>query len=236
MASGFQLWAHPWWVNLLLLAPVLSFLGWRRGGLGLSRRQLFYLAVFGVSFGFVEAAVVVYLRAGLALAGSQAALQPPALPANYQQAVSSLALFPRRLLAIEICREAATIIMLVSVALLAAAKARERWACFLGAFAAWDLTYYAALRVMLGWPSSLRDLDVLFLIPVPWVSQVWFPVLVSALALAAIALSTRATRSATLKQALPADLSQAAPKGNPTLAAQMWDAGKELVISRRRSR
>jgi hypothetical protein len=101
----------------------------------------------------------------------------------------SLALFPRRLLVIEICREAATMVMLASVALLAAARAKERWACFLWTFAAWDLAYYAGLRATVGWPSSLLDFDVLFLIPAPWLSQVWFPVLVSALALAAVGLS-----------------------------------------------
>ncbi|HZU42577.1 MAG TPA: hypothetical protein VE994_07900, partial [Terriglobales bacterium] len=33
---------------------------------------------------------------------------------------------------------------------------------------------------------SLTDLDVLFLIPVPWLAQVWFPVLVSGLTALAV--------------------------------------------------
>ena len=90
---------------------------------------------------------------------------------------------------IEIAREAATIIMLVSVALLAATKFRERWASFLWAFAVWDIAYYAALWATVRWPSSLKDLDVLFLIPVPWVAQVWFPLLVSGLTLLAVGVS-----------------------------------------------
>ena len=80
-------------------------------------------------------------------------------------------------------------IMLVTVALLAGAKAKERWASFLWAFAGWDLTYYAGLWAILRWPSSLKDYDVLFLIPVPWVAQVWFPLLVSTLTLLIVALS-----------------------------------------------
>jgi len=39
-------------------------------------------------------------------------------------------------------------------------------------------------------------MDVLFLIPVPWVAQVWFPLLVSALTVLAIALSGAGKSSA----------------------------------------
>ncbi len=82
-------------------------------------------------------------------------------------------------------------IMLGSVALLAGAGAKERWGSFLWTFAAWDITYYAGLWATLRWPSSLKDYDVLFLIPVPWVAQVWFPVLVSTLTMLAVILSRR---------------------------------------------
>jgi len=81
-------------------------------------------------------------------------------------------------------------IMLVSVALLAASSTSARWAAFLWIFALWDIAYYAGLWATVRWPSSLTDLDVLFLIPVPWVAQVWFPLLVSALTVLAIALSS----------------------------------------------
>ena len=85
-------------------------------------------------------------------------------------------------------REAATMIMLFMLALLSGARARERWGSFLWTFAVWDLTYYAGLWGMLRWPTSFIDYDVLFLIPVPWIAQVWFPLLVSALSLLIIAL------------------------------------------------
>jgi hypothetical protein len=88
---------------------------------------------------------------------------------------------------IEVYREVATMIMLVSVALLAASMARARWAAFLWTFALWDLFYYLGLWATVRWPTSLKDLDVLFLIPVPWIAQVWFPVLVSILTLLVIA-------------------------------------------------
>jgi hypothetical protein len=59
---------------------------------------------------------------------------------------------------------------------------------FLWTFAIWDIVYYAALWATVRWPLSLRDPDILFLIPVPWLSPVWFPLLVSALALVAVLL------------------------------------------------
>ena len=57
---------------------------------------------------------------------------------------------------------------------------------FLWCFAIWDTMYYAGLWATVRWPQSLRDLDVLFLIPVPWTSEVWFPLLVNVLTLAAV--------------------------------------------------
>ncbi|HVH69643.1 MAG TPA: hypothetical protein VNB49_00850, partial [Candidatus Dormibacteraeota bacterium] len=47
-------------------------------------------------------------------------------------------------------------------------------------------TYYLALWATVRWPLSLRDPDVLFLIPRPWISPVWFPLLVSGLAVAVV--------------------------------------------------
>jgi hypothetical protein len=186
----FQLWAQPWWVNLLLLLPAISYLFWRRKGLLLSSATLLTLAVFGASFGFVEAAVAVYLRAAAGVSDTyiNATSQLPP-PQNYQQVVSSLAQIPQNLRTIEVFREAATMTMLGCVALLAGTRAKERWGGFLWTFAAWDITYYVGLWTTLRWPSSLKDYDVLFLIPVPWVAQVWFPVLVSTLTMLAVALS-----------------------------------------------
>jgi len=183
-----QLWAQPWWVNLLILIPLIASFLWRRTGLQLTWRQLLLITVFSVAFGFGEAAVVIYLRAAVGLLpgfhGTLAEVQRSA-PEFYQQA-ESLSQFPQSLLTIEVLREAATILMLASVAMLTGLKVRERWAAFFWAFAIWDLSYYLGLWVTIRWPASLRDLDVLFLIPVPWVAQIWFPVLVSGLTALAI--------------------------------------------------
>ncbi len=188
----FQLWAQPWWVNLLILIPLAAMFSFQRAGRLLSGRRLIVIALFAAAFGFVEASVVVYLRAAIGLlpgyTGSLADVQRS--PEIYQQA-KSISQFPPSLMTIEVYREAATMIMLATVALLSAATTRERWAAFLWAFAFWDLLYYVGLWTTIRWPTSLKDLDVLFLVPVPWVAQVWFPVLVSLLTLLVIALCRR---------------------------------------------
>jgi hypothetical protein len=186
-----QVWAQPWWVNLLVLIPLTTYFAFRRKGRLLDRRQLILIATFAAAFGFVEAAVVVYLRAAVGLLpsypGTLSELQH-ASP-GYVQA-TSLSRFPQSLLTIEVYREAATMVMMLGLALLSASKPSSRWAAFLWTFALWDVAYYAGLWVTVRWPASLTDLDVLFLIPVPWVAQVWFPLLVSALTALAIALSS----------------------------------------------
>jgi hypothetical protein len=187
-----QIWAQPWPVNLLILIPITTYFAFRRKGLLLSWRRLAALAVFATAFGFVEAAVVVYLRAAVGLlpgyTGTLSQLQHSSQGYHQEQSISE---FPQSLLTIELYREAATMVMLISAALLAASGTSARWAAFLWIFALWDIAYYAGLWATVRWPASLIDLDVLFLIPVPWIAQVWFPLLVSALTVLAIALCSR---------------------------------------------
>jgi len=165
--SGFVLFATPWWVNLLILIPFAPYLLSRKEKIGIGKRRLVVAALFAAAFGFVEAAAVVYLRAATGLLSAPQA--------------KVVAAFPETLYRIECFREAATMIMLGAVALLAGRSAREKAVAFLWTFAFWDFSYYVWLRLTIGWPSSLIDSDVLFLIPVPWVAQVWFPILVSGL-------------------------------------------------------
>ena len=187
---GIGLVAEPWWVNLLLLVPPLAYFSWKRAasGLVLAPKQLLASGVFASAFGFVEATVVAYLRAATGLLpGYQGTLTDVMRRSSefYEQS-QAINRFPESLLTLEILREAATIVMLLSVAFLTAAKTRSRAAVFLWTFAIWDGTYYAALWATVRWPLSLRDPDVLFLSPRPWISPVWFPLLVSVLAILAV--------------------------------------------------
>jgi hypothetical protein len=191
--QGYGWLASPWWVNLLVLVPFFAWYVWRRKGLSIAAGQLLYSGLFGVAFGFVEAAVVVYLRAaGGLLPGYQGELTDVARNVPDLEAQLRLAAqMPHSLMTVEPLREGATILMLVCVALLIGHTGRDRWAAFLWTFALWDITYYAGLRAMIGWPGSLSSPDVLFLVPVPWIAQVWYPVLVSTLSLAAVLLARR---------------------------------------------
>lgn len=188
-----QLIAQPWWVNLLVLVPPVAYISWRRKRVPFGLRQLISSGVFAAAFGFLEAVVVIYLRAAAGLLpGYQGTLSDvirlSAVP--YQQS-DSVTHFPPSLLTLEVFREAATILMLLSVAFLSSAGLRVRVAVFLWMFAIWDTVYYIALWATIRWPVTLADPDLLFLIPVPWLSPVWFPLLVSGLAMAVVLLTRR---------------------------------------------
>jgi hypothetical protein len=128
------------------------------------------LWLLALAFGWIEASVVVYLRE---------------LYAREVSTDVTLVSIPSRLLVVEIVREACTILLLAAVAWLAGRRLVERAGAFLLSFGIWDLTYYAVLKLVVGWPESLRTWDVLFLIPVPWVAPVWAPVSVAILFVAA---------------------------------------------------
>jgi hypothetical protein len=123
-----------------------------------------WVCIYAVAMAAVEAAVVVYLRA----------LHPVDAPV-----AALLAVIPDRLINIEVGREAATLIMLLAVAVLAGRDRWERFLVFSLAFGIWDIFYYVWLWVFIGWPPSLLTWDVLFLIPVPWLAPVLAPVIVS---------------------------------------------------------
>jgi hypothetical protein len=108
---------------------------------------------------YLEAAVVVYLRAVLGITDITAI---------------DVSLGPYG--PVEIGREAATMVMLTTVGWIAGRHAKERWAYGLFAFGIWDIAYYAWLKLFIDWPSSLLGWDLLFLIPLPW----WGPVLAPA--------------------------------------------------------
>jgi len=134
---------------------------------------------YAVAMAYLESAVVVYLQ--LALGGQVGAIFPlrPAIETG-------------DLVAIEVGREAATLVMIAAVGMLAGRTWVERLAWSAVVFGAWDIGYYAWLNVFSGWPPSLGTTDLLFLIPVPWVGPVWSPVVVS-LALVGVGLAAAGT-------------------------------------------
>lgn len=147
------------------------------------RRTIVGLLLFGISFGYVEAAVVIYLRTIYDPIRRQIRpnhdakdLFPLITPDQLHAAAPDRA----GLLRIEVIREAATLVMLAAVALIAVVDGRTAWLpAFAVVFGAWDLFFYVFLRLLIGWPASLLTRDILFLIPVPWAAPVLAPVIVS---------------------------------------------------------
>jgi len=146
------------------------------------KRTVFALFLFGTAFGYLEAAVVSYLR----LLHEPARLRfyptrPPdeLFPLLTLDQLRAAGTQQTHTLVTEVGREAATLVMLAAIALAVARNAGEWAAAFVVAFGVWDIAFYLFLKLLLGWPASLFTWDILFLIPVPWVGPVLAPALVS---------------------------------------------------------
>ena len=129
--------------------------------------RLFWWTVFGAAFGCIEAAVVVYLRK---LMGMAPGLDYPRILSERGlpfQAVTIREEIQRQgLLTTELTREVATLLLLASAACAAGRSRAEKWGIFGYTFAIWDLSYYVYLALWIGFPRSLLDTDIYFLIPV----------------------------------------------------------------------
>ncbi len=126
-------------------------------------KTILWLTVFSIAMGYLETAVVVYLRKIYYPSGFKFPLVP----------------VTRDIATTEFWREAATIIMLIGAGAMAGKNKVERFVFFLYSFAIWDIFYYVFLKVILDWPESLFTWDILFLIPVPWGGPVIAPCIVS---------------------------------------------------------
>ena len=129
-------------------------------------KRLGIVLIFSIAMAWVESSVVVYLRTPI----------DRVIPYQIDPLPISVGLGW-----IGIVREAATLVMLLTVGWLAGRTWRSRLSYTLIAFGAWDIFYYIFLVPMCGWPTSLLDWDVLFLIPLPWWGPVLAPVFISIL-------------------------------------------------------
>lgn len=129
-------------------------------------RRWFTVVTYAAAMAWVESAVVYYLRTHI---DRIEPYQPNPLPI-----VGGLG-------AVEFAREFATLVMLFTVGALAGRTWRARIGYMIVAFGVWDIFYYVFLKLMCGWPHSLLDWDILFLIPLPWWGPVLAPVLIALL-------------------------------------------------------
>lgn len=127
------------------------------------KQKVIWLTAFSIAMGFLETAVVVYLRVIYYPKGFDFPLVP---------ITSTIAIT-------EVLREFATLVMLLGIGILTGKNKAERFVCFLYSFAIWDIFYYVFLKLLLDWPASLFTWDILFLLPVPWVGPVLAPCITS---------------------------------------------------------
>jgi len=119
-----------------------------------------WVLCFALAMGYLEASVVVYLRALL-------------YPEGFAFPLHEM---PRVLMITELMRELATLVMIVSVAVMVAQYWLHRFAWFLVIFSVWDIAYYIFLKLVLDWPASIYTMDILFLLPVMWTGPVIAPI------------------------------------------------------------
>ena len=142
-----------------------------------NRTRWAIVMVFAIAMAWMEAATVFYIRS---LVDRIEPYQPNPLPINDALGI------------VELWREAATLVMIATLGMLAGRTWRSRAGYAALAFGTWDIFYYVFLRIITGWPRTLLDWDILFLLPLPW----WGPVLAPvSIALVMIVWGTLATQS-----------------------------------------
>lgn len=152
----------------------------------MKKRKLFTLLVFAVAFAFIEASVVFYLRNFLGYRLNY--------PLGSYQTLFSLGfisfittqnpiLGSIQIARAEVVREFSTIILLACVAYLSAKNLKQKIGVFLIIFSLWDIFYYIFLKLLTGWPTSLLNTDIYFLIPVAWIGPVITPLIISVILL-----------------------------------------------------
>ncbi len=148
----------------------------------MTKINLLFLIIFGTAFGYVEAAVVYYLRTLINFHTNYVITHYKVLLnlgfITFISPVHSL-LINNNITIVELARETATIVMLIAVAFIAGKNAKQRIGGFLVGFACWDIMYYVFLKILDNWPTSLMTKDIYFLIPVPWIGPVITPIVAS---------------------------------------------------------
>ena len=134
-----------------------------------NRKTWAVVVVYAAAMAWVESAVVYYMRT---MIDRIEPYQPNPLPVVGNMGFA------------ELVREAATMAMLLTVGVLAGRTWRSRLGYAAVAFGVWDILYYVYLKVLCGWPHSLLDWDILFLLPLPWWGPVLAPVAIAGVLIA----------------------------------------------------
>jgi len=156
-------------------------------------KKLFAVIIFSIALGYIDASVVVYLRTIF-------------FPDGFNFPLTDFGVGPRwqKLLPIEAGREITMSVVILTAACLLSRQPQQRFTWFLIIFASWDIFYYLWLKLLTGWPASLMDWDILFLIPFVWAAPVLAPILVSlAMIICAAVILYRCSLGRPLQATLP---------------------------------
>lgn len=126
-----------------------------------------WLFLFAITMAYMEATIVIYLR-------------------ELYYPDNLLALFPLKLMtsthfAIELGRESAAMLMIISVAMLVERGFTRCFAVYCYVMGVWDLFYYIWLKLLIDWPTAWLEWDVLFLIPWIWLGPWICPAVIALL-------------------------------------------------------
>ena len=131
----------------------------------LQAKKLWWVALFAIAMAYVESTVVVYIRKIYGISDLLLDIPP----------------FDPVIASIEVGRELATLVMLMAMGWAVGKSLQTRLSYTFFIFGVWDIFYYFWLRILFGWPNSLIETDLLFLIPLPWWGPVIAPVLIACL-------------------------------------------------------
>ena len=134
----------------------------------MQEKKIWWVGLFAVAMACVESAVVVYIRRIYGISDLLLDIPP----------------FDPALAPIEVCRELATLIMLLAAGWAVGKSLQSRLSFTFIILGVWDIFYYIWLKLFIGWPNSLFSPDLLFLIPLPWWGPVIAPVLIACLMIA----------------------------------------------------
>ena len=120
----------------MLFSIFVPFISNQKGTMFILQRRIRtviqWITLFGIAMGLLEGAVVVYLR-----------------ELYYPEGFGfPLKLMSNQVALTELFREAATLIMLMSIGALAGRTRIERFAFFIYSFAVWDIFYYVFLKLL----------------------------------------------------------------------------------------
>ncbi|MBN2774338.1 MAG: hypothetical protein JXR31_08840 [Prolixibacteraceae bacterium] len=128
-------------------------------------QRIVVVGIFAIAMAYLESVIVVYLRDIYGI----------------NNLLTDLITEVDKYVKIEIGREIMTLIMLASIGIIAGKNLQEKFSYTVFAFGIWDIFYYIWLYVFIGWPQSLFEWDILFLVPLPWWGPVLSPVLIAIL-------------------------------------------------------